>query len=68
MKLNLTNNKIDYLDEHVFGSLLKESKQSPFFINTFNCDDCRSIWLINNHYSHFQLENINCNNTHKVTD
>jgi hypothetical protein len=66
--LDLGSNQIDFLDEHIFGSLLNENKLNQLDINSLNCDDCRNFWLINNHYSDFQLDHIYCNNTRKVTD
>jgi len=65
--LNLNHNAIKYLDKVAFESMLNKNKMNRISINRLDCDDCRSHWLLENHYSTSQLD-ITCSNGRKLLD
>lgn len=66
VKLDITENKITFLDQHVFEPFLKQNNLNKIEINSIDCDDCRSFWLNNGQYSDSTLDGIICSNKEKV--
>ena len=44
--LIIANNNITYLDESIFGPILRNYSESYVFNNCMDCNDCRNVWLI----------------------
>ena len=59
-----------YLDEKIFSKFLSENEKNgiDLYGQDFDCDDCRSYWLIKESKLIKQLKNLTCSNKKKIDD
>jgi hypothetical protein len=58
----LYNEKITYLSRPTFESFLNQNRINKILVNSLDCNDCRSFWLIDNKYSDSQISRRECSN------
>jgi len=46
IRLNIESNNIPYLDESIFGPILRNYNESDVHNDGMDCNDCRNVWLI----------------------
>ncbi len=62
------SNGIKYLDERIFQPFINNNNKNQIFLNTIDCNDCRSFWLIKNQKYSSQITDLKCSNSKLISD
>ena len=65
-KIQFTSNNVTHLDQHVFEPFFGYSKQNTLTLDRIDCNDCRSVWLLNKYST--QLSDLKCSNNNTFSD
>ncbi len=70
LRLNLINNKITYISEHIFGAFLNREHENMLVVekNPFLCD-CKAKWLVeDNEYYKNKVKGMKCQDQRDIFD
>ncbi len=62
------SNDITYLDERIFQQFMNKNDKNKILLNTIDCNDCRSFWLIKNQKYSSQITDLKCSNSKLISD
>lgn len=62
------SNNITYLDRHIFEEFLKKDKRNQIELNTIDCNDCRSFWLVEYGENNTQINSMECSTSKLISD
>jgi Leucine-rich repeat (LRR) protein len=63
-----TSNNITFLDQHIFEPFFTANNNNAIELNTIDCKDCRSFWLIKLQKFSSQLSQIKCSDGKQISD
>jgi Leucine-rich repeat (LRR) protein len=62
------SNNITFLDQHIFEPFFSANNNNGIELNTIDCKDCRSFWLIKLQKFPSQLSQIKCSDGKQISD
>jgi hypothetical protein len=65
---NDKSNNITYLDQHIFENFLNKDSRNEIELNTIDCKDCRSYWLVKNPSYKSQISQLKCSTGNLISD
>jgi hypothetical protein len=62
------SNNITYLDQNIFETFLNKDSKNGIALNTIECKDCRSYWLVKNPIYKSQISSLKCSTGQPISD